>query len=68
MSASDMAPPGYEVYPVPGTVSEFRMYQKADGAIEQHVRYVNKGVGYTGKWMVVKTVKEEAGTKTWGQT
>jgi hypothetical protein len=35
------------------------MYQKADGAIEQHVRYINKGVGYTGKWMVVKMVKEE---------
>jgi hypothetical protein len=59
MSANDMAPPGYGIYPVEGTVPEFRMYQKADGAIEQHVRYINKSVGYTGKWMVVKMVKEE---------
>lgn len=54
-----MAPPGYGIYPVEGTVPEFRMYQKADGTIEQHVRYVSKTVGYTGKWMVVQTVKEE---------
>jgi hypothetical protein len=59
MSADDMAPPGYGIYPVEGTVPEFRIYQKADGTIEQHVRYVNKIVGYTGKWMVVQTVKEE---------
>lgn len=59
MSANDMAPPGYGIYPVEGTVPEFRMYQKADGTIEQHVRYVNKSVGYTGKWMVVPVVKEE---------
>jgi len=59
MSANDMAPPGYGIYPVEGTMPEFRMYQKADGTIEQHVRYVNKVVGYTGKWMVVPTVKEE---------
>lgn len=52
-----MAPPGYGVYP--GSTPEFRMYQKADGTIEQHVRYVNKGMGYTGKWMVVPVVKEE---------
>ena len=59
MSAYDMAPPGYGIYPVQGTVPEFRMYQKADGTIEQHVRYINKSVGYTGKWMVVPVVKEE---------
>ena len=59
MSANDMAPPGYGIYPVGGTIPEFRMYQKADGTIEQHVRYVNKGAGYTGKWMVVPVVKEE---------
>jgi hypothetical protein len=59
MSASDMAPPGYGIYSVEGTVPEFRMYQKTDGTIEQHVRYINKGVGYTGKWMVVQMVKEE---------
>lgn len=60
MSANDMAPPGYGIYSVEGTVPEFRIYQKADGTIEQHVRYINKGVGYTGKWMVVPTVKEES--------
>jgi hypothetical protein len=54
-----MAPLGYGIYPVEGTMPEFRIYQKADGTIEQHVRYVNKVVGYTGKWMVVQTVKEE---------
>lgn len=53
---SDMAPPGYKIYP--GSTPEFRMFQKADGIIEQHVRYVNSAVGYTGKWMVVETVKE----------
>lgn len=58
MSADDMAPPGYGIYPVEGTMPEFRIYQKADGTIEQHVRYVNKLAGYTGKWMVVQTVKE----------
>ena len=60
MSADDMAPPGYGIYPVEGTVPEFRMYQKANGVIEQHVRYINKSVGYTGKWMVISIVKEAA--------
>jgi hypothetical protein len=56
---NDMAPPGYKIYSVPGTVSEFRMFKKQDGTIEQHVRYVNKGVGYTGKWIVVSVVEEQ---------
>lgn len=60
MSANDMAPPGYGIYLVEGTIPEFRMYQKADGAIEQHVRYINKSVGYTGKWMVVPVIKESS--------
>jgi len=60
MSASDMAPLGYGIYPVQGTIPEFRMYQKADGTFEQHVRYVNTMAGYTGKWMVIPTVKEES--------
>lgn len=55
---NDMAPPGYGIYKVPGTVSEFRLFQKTDGTIEHHVRYVHKEVGYTGKWMLVPTVKE----------
>lgn len=60
MSANDMAPPGYGIYSVHGTVPEFRMYQKADGTFEQHVRYLNTMTGYTGKWMVIPTVKEES--------
>jgi hypothetical protein len=64
MSADDMAPPGYGIYSAQGTIPEFRMYQKADGTIEQHVRYVNKDTGYTGKWMVVQMVKEESDGNT----
>jgi hypothetical protein len=60
MSANDMAPPGYGVYSVRGTMPEFRIHQKADGTIEQHVRYINKGTGYTGKWMVVPVIKESS--------
>jgi hypothetical protein len=59
-----MAPPGYGIYSVEGTVPEFRMYQKADGAIEQHVRYINKSVKYTGKWMVIPIIKEETNGNT----
>jgi hypothetical protein len=59
---SDMAPPGYRIYP--GSTPEFRMFQKADGTIEQHVRYVNSLQGYVGKWMVVKTVKENDNTNS----
>ena len=56
---NDMAPPEYDIYPVEGTVPEFRIFQKTDGTIEQHVRYINKSVGYTGKWIVVSIVKED---------
>ena len=44
----------------PGSVSEFRHLQKADGAIEMQVRYTNAPMGYVGKWMPVKTEQEEA--------
>ena len=44
----------------PQSVPEFRMFQKQDGTIEMQVRYINSGMGYTGKWMPVKTEKEEA--------
>lgn len=54
---NDMAPPGYGIYP--GSTPEFRMFQQTDGTIEQHVRYINTGQGYVGKWMVVQTVKEQ---------
>jgi hypothetical protein len=43
----------------PNSVPEFRMFQKADGTIEMQVRYINSAMGYVGKWMAVKTEKEE---------
>lgn len=43
----------------PQSVPEFRMFQKADGTMEMQVRYINSAMGYTGKWMSVKTVAEE---------
>ena len=43
----------------PGSVPEFRHLQKADGAIEMQVRYINAPMGYVGKWMPVQTEKEE---------
>lgn len=55
--SDDMAPPGYSIYP--GSTPEFRMFQKLDETIEQHVRYINTAQGYVGLWMVVKTVKEQ---------
>lgn len=53
---NDMAPSGYGIYP--GSTPEFRIFQKTDGTIEQHVRYINTAQGYIGLWMVIKTVKE----------
>lgn len=49
----DMAPPGYGIYP--RSTPEFRIIQKSDGTIEQHVRYINSEQGYVGLWMAVKT-------------
>ena len=46
----------------PGSVPEFRMVQKADGTMEMQVRYINAAMGYTGKWMPVKTEQEEKET------
>jgi hypothetical protein len=43
----------------PQSVPEFRHLQKADGTVEMQVRYINTGMGYTGKWMPVNTVQEE---------
>ena len=48
----------YGIYP--NSSPEFRMFQKADGTVEMQVRYINAQVGYTGKWMSVNTVQEEA--------
>lgn len=43
----------------PQSVPEFRHLQKENGTIEMQVRYINTGMGYTGKWMPVNTVVEE---------
>jgi len=43
----------------PGSVPEFRIYQKSDGTMEMQVRYRNNAMGYTGKWMTVNTVQED---------
>jgi hypothetical protein len=42
----------------PGSVPEFRSFQKNDGTIVMQVRYINGPMGYEGKWMDVKTEKE----------
>jgi hypothetical protein len=46
----------YTAYP--NSSPEFRMLQKQNGTIEMQVRYINLGVGYTGKWMPVKMEKD----------
>ena len=46
----------YGIYP--NSISEFRMFQKLDGTMEMQVRYINAPMNYTGKWMPVKTEKE----------
>ena len=43
----------YGVYP--NSTPEFRMVHKADGTMAMQVRYINAPMGYTGKWMDVKT-------------
>jgi hypothetical protein len=42
----------------PQSVPEFRHLKKADGTIEMQVRYINSAMGYTSKWMLVKTENE----------
>jgi hypothetical protein len=46
----------YDIYP--HSTPEFRMFQKTDGTMEMQVRYMNAQMGYTGKWIPVKTEKE----------
>jgi hypothetical protein len=43
----------------PNSVPEFRMLKKLDGTMEMQVRYLNKALNYTGKWMPVNIVEEE---------
>jgi len=46
----------YGIYP--NSSPEFRTLQKADGTMVMQVRYINVSMGYTGKWMDMKTEKE----------
>ena len=46
----------YGIYP--NSTPEFRMIQKENGTMIMQVRYINASMGYTGKWMDVKTEKE----------
>ena len=46
----------YGIYP--NSTPEFRTLQKEDGTIVMQVRYLNAPMGYTGKWMDMKTEKE----------
>ena len=46
----------YGMYP--NSSPEFHMLQKEDGTVVMQVRYLNRPMGYTGKWMDVKTEKQ----------
>lgn len=46
----------YGIYP--NSTPEFRMVKKDDGTIVMQVRYICAPMGYTGKWMDVKTETE----------
>ena len=46
----------YQIYP--NSTPEFRLLQKEDGTTEMQVRYLNKVMNYTGKWLSVKTEQE----------
>ena len=43
----------------PGSVPEFRSFQKNDGTIVMQVRYINSVMGYESKWQDVPVVEEE---------
>jgi hypothetical protein len=47
----------YGIYP--NSTPEFRMLQKEDGTMVMQVRYICAPQGYTGKWLDVKTEKED---------
>ena len=46
----------YGIYP--NSTPEFRTLQKENGTMVMQVRYINAPMGYTGKWMDMKTEKE----------
>lgn len=51
----------YGIYP--NSTPEFRMVEKADGTMVMQLRYINSSMGYTSKWMNVKTEKEHDTTR-----
>jgi hypothetical protein len=46
----------YGIYPQ--SSPEFRTLQKENGTMVMQVRYINRPMGYVGKWMDVQTEKE----------
>jgi len=53
----------YGIYP--NSTPEFRMLQKEDGKMVMQVRYINPSMGYVGKWMDIKTEKENDKVNTY---
>lgn len=51
----------YAIYP--NSTPEFRMAEKANGTMVMQLRYINASMGYTGKWIDVKTEKEHDTTR-----
>jgi hypothetical protein len=43
----------------PGSVPEFRLFQKNDGTIVMQVRYINAPMGYESKWQAIPVINEE---------
>ena len=46
----------YGIYP--NSTPEFRMFKKEDGTTVMQLRYINRPMGYVGKWMDVNTEEE----------
>ena len=46
----------YGIYP--NSTPEFRIFKKEDGTTVMQLRYLNKAMGYVGKWMDVNTEEE----------
>ena len=43
----------------PNSTPEFRILKKENGTQVMQVRYINRPMGYTGKWMDVNTEEEK---------
>lgn len=50
----------YGIYP--NSTPEFRMFKKEDGTTVMQLRYINRPMGYVGKWMDVNTEEENDST------